>query len=145
MVSETDKAYIAGFIDGEGSIFATRSQRSISFRLTVTQKHRTVLDFIYDKYGGKFTLQSKNSGCWILAWYGRDAIQKVLLDLRPYIIEKRPQTDLVLEFFDTASCTNYRLDNVERQRRLTLADNLRVLNGGGRKYVVKGWKNHLSI
>ena len=93
MVSETDKAYIAGFVDGEGSFFIARAKWTPV--ISVVQKHLPVLEFIHKLYGGCFFKQSGN--CWVLRISQSAQITRLCGDIWPYLREKKEQAGILME------------------------------------------------
>lgn len=127
-LSAEEAAYIAGFVDGEGSIFfileprkANRSGFRISPRFEVAQVKPEVLHWIIDRCGGRlgFEDRSKKAGncqdCWKVQWKP-NAIRWVLRQIRPYLIVKARAADLMLEFLSlTTAQANYGKYSGERQ------------------------------
>jgi hypothetical protein len=102
-------AYIAGFFDGEGCISA-QSQKikgkyelfpRVSIQVTITQKHRMVLDLIREQYGGVISLKDKQHPCFQLRIVGKHEMKKFLLAIYPHSIEKKDQIELALRFIET--------------------------------------------
>ena len=50
-ITETDKAYLAGIIDGEGCINVTEDKQSTGIRVEVGSTDPRVIDWIYRKTG----------------------------------------------------------------------------------------------
>jgi len=117
-LSEPDKAYLAGLLDGEGYIGITRSsvgkgpkgtKRGFAYRLHVSV-HMTDLRpllFAAEKTGlgqaksrKKQKLSLRQSYVWNL-WSNQAA--QVLRALRPYFIVKAEQADLCLSFQDSVA------------------------------------------
>lgn len=110
--SETERAYFAGFFDGEGSISPRKRQsqwkrvpgyytRSYSFRVSITQVDQRPLVKLRECYGGilVFRDRSKLKNCkdvWMWALSGQAACRKFLNDIYPWIIVKRDAVDITL-------------------------------------------------
>lgn len=101
MPSNEDSAWAAGFFDGEGHIGITKntSARTFNLTLSVTQKRREPLDKIIGLFGGSCYLAHHNGQPKFWRWHlsGRKAAT-VLVFLLPYLIVKRQQALLAVEF-----------------------------------------------
>lgn len=100
--------YIAGFIDGEGSIQISKGtthrsgKRMYYLRLSVHQVDRRPLDELVSRWGGSLRLIEKSSAIskkpiheWVVT--GTNAA-RVLSEIEPYLISKREQAQLGLLF-----------------------------------------------
>ena len=108
MYSETDKAYLAGLIDGEGSIGIDNHGgiRSPSIRITLTNTDANMLAELKAIWGGWLSARRKRKLGWKsvadLIWAGKPA-SKVLRAIEPYVKAKRKQCQLALQFNETVS------------------------------------------
>jgi len=99
-------AYIAGILDGEGSVsIKVQSQKgrlyySICARISNTNEE--LIDYINMLIpGNKYSCNKETKGRLTLheiSWFGREAID-VLELLEPYLIVKRPLADIAKEFW----------------------------------------------
>jgi len=110
-----DKAWMAGFIDGEGCLTISRQIRkgrpSPAYRpyVTVANTNRSALEFFQSIYGGNIyhvheRRKDKQGKNWADAfdWYcPQPMIVKMLLDLMPYLRLKKRQAELIIEFIRT--------------------------------------------
>ena len=109
-LTEAQKAYIAGFIDGEGNLNIRKHPRSFNGKRYYTHSIRTVLtntdlrpiDFIQGLVGGKRYTRTQHLGvghqrCYSLALNGAES-QKLLKQILPYLIVKKEIADLMLEY-----------------------------------------------
>ena|SRR3989304_2829969 len=93
---QIDIAYIAGFIDGEGSIGTIKHHsNNRSPFVQVTQKDVQVLHYIQGIYGGRIIL-NKHTRCHILEFRKYDLIERILEDTLPYLRVKEKQAILTL-------------------------------------------------
>lgn len=140
MRSETDKAYLAGLVDGEGHITLTKSsQRNGSIRYTltvgVTNTHRATLEAIAAEWNGNLTEQRHRTdrGRPILSVvWGAQKAARVLEAIQPYMRIKSEQCRVALEFMATANPPEHRSRSVTdevRARRHELKAELQRLNG----------------
>lgn len=103
--SKTDLAYIAGFLDGDGSLMLQIKKRKdgrIKYRFMCTicfyqdSRHEKPLHFIRDVLGiGYFS--RRNDGMSELRINGFAQIHRILLDLMPFIRFKKRQASALCE------------------------------------------------
>lgn len=87
-------AYLAGFFDGEGSIYARNG-----LQVSVTQINRVPLLLLQSEFGGRVT-PARTTGSqseWRI--YGRPAAD-ALRAMFPYLIVKSEQAKLALQYAD---------------------------------------------
>lgn len=97
-VREVDKAYVAGFFDGEGSIQITRPRKSKGFTLhvSVAQSESTTLDWLCTLWGGSVSPHGRPG---ISVWrIHTAAAERFLTDIEPYLRIKRKQAQLAIAF-----------------------------------------------
>ncbi len=113
--SELDKAYAAAYIDGEGCITLAYSQSRAKSRsayvptVLVSSVGLAPLEFLRDRWGGSIRLNHRRERkrkdllvnerpvyTWGLA--SRMA-ETMLRDIRPYLLLKGAQADLVFEYY----------------------------------------------
>lgn len=93
-MAQVTKEYLAGFFDGEGCIHAHRNLKSISVYLT--QANPFILQMVADIYGGK-PKQNKTTKAY--AWEcPANSREKFLTDILPFVIVKRSQILLAIEW-----------------------------------------------
>lgn len=107
--------YLAGFMDGEGSIMLVRNKKGSKLlypRVCVTNTNRGILEKIAETFGGRIKThwnipnpRWKTAYAWTTT--SMEQTRWVLLCLRPYLILKRPQADAVLLWFETKDPTLY--------------------------------------
>lgn len=101
------RAYLAGFVDGEGCITIVRSSGQArckigySIRVDVGQKDGKLMDLLYGLYSGHISNEVKDNKYYHYRWtvYGKSAY-KFLHDIEPFLIIKREQARLTMEFFN---------------------------------------------
>ena len=115
-----DIAYIAGITDGEGSIgiYEVKSKegrpKGWSVKFTITGAHKPMIESLYNHYKfGNFTTQKRQATIknphtgadlknikqgWKWQVSRREEITKILEDIRPYLIEKADQADVMLAY-----------------------------------------------
>lgn len=105
-LSLTERAYIAGIVDGEGH-FRQRSRRTKDRRkiqnieLTVTNTNVELLHWLRDKVGGHVYQMTEKNSSWksCFYWYlgGTRRVKALLILLEPYLIVKKEAADKVLK------------------------------------------------
>lgn len=86
--------YIAGFFDGEGCIYAHHSACYI--QMEIGQNDRRPLDFIQQRYGGKIRRRD-NQWRWLCP---AASSERFLRDMLPYLLVKKEQAVLALQFLE---------------------------------------------
>lgn len=99
--------YFAGLFDGEGCISINKivgekqgyKRPGFQLRLSITNTNKEVLEEVQKKFGGKlYTRNRKNSRTyydWVVV--SKQCIE-VLESLKPYLIIKKRQAEIALEF-----------------------------------------------
>lgn len=139
-------AYIAGFLDGDGSIRVQLQPRKNSFRV------RTIISFaqkwgkepeikwIRNKLGIGYIYQ-RNDRITELKIEGHEAVKKILTTLRSYILFKKKQVVIMLKIIEL-------LENKEGDLRkiAALSDKISKLNyvTGKKKYTARYIKQFLK-
>jgi hypothetical protein len=128
-VPEAELAYIAGFFDGEGCISAVADRRGyVSVRLNISQKFDIPLLFIQARFGGN--IRWHRGTVWHWEAYG-DAALNMLRALLPYLMLKRPQAELAIEFLAARNGPGQHYTPGQRKRRLALATEISALKREG--------------
>lgn len=108
MITDT---YIAGFFDGEGCVYMQAYYKKgkyeihprCTMQISITQKNVIVLQEIQKIYGG--TISDKGN-CMVLRFTGKDKMYKFLSAISPYVIEKKKDVMLALQFIETMRSEN---------------------------------------
>lgn len=127
-----DAAYIAGFVDGEGCIFAYMRRDVIALRLHIVNTKRDVLDWIREVTGvGNVTRWATSSPKhanrydWIA---NAEAAGSVLAQILPYLRVKAAQADLALDILARLSDPAFKADRSwQRAKR----DAMKAMNARG--------------
>lgn len=104
-------AYLAGIIDGEGSVLMTKGQIDMKYKkicykvpLTVCNTSIVLLDWLVNNFGGNYTMKPLKKGMelrhsksynWNLHC---EKAAHVLEMVQPYLVIKRKQVELVLAY-----------------------------------------------
>ncbi len=112
-VSQTDAAWAAGFLDGEGFIGVTRAVRKgtgkVDFHvaMSASQIHRAPMDKLQSMFGGRVNHQENGfRGCFHWRVSG-ESVYHVLRIVLPYLVVKRKQAELTLDFGTVTPSKNY--------------------------------------
>lgn len=146
-VSEIDKARMAAFIDGEGSIFigATRRLRGrmkspqYRLQLIISNTNLVLMNWLKSTFDGSIYFvkyeKCKHLGKkQVMRWQVNERMAATLLEmLLPYFIVKKPQAEIALAFMDLKrkKPTVFTIDPMsveELSRREELAQEIRRLN-----------------
>ena len=110
--------YLAGYFDGEGSIFVQSRARNVraghrfktacshfEVGINLCNTHRSVLDAVALKYGGRVRsnknhLQPNTRQAWYWTCFGQP-LSRFLTDIEPHLVEKRRKVVAALFFLDT--------------------------------------------
>ena len=112
-------AYIAGFFDGEGtvSIAPNKTRKKVNYVLTVYiyQQDKAPLELIQKEFGGHFW--KGRDRCWHLQ-LGNAKAAHFLVSIYPFLIVKREEARIALEFRSTVDSTRRTpLTDEERGKR----------------------------
>ncbi len=103
-MQDTIFAYIAGFLDGDGSLMLQLKRRSdyaYGFQIRATlafyqkKSNRFILEWLRDKLKVG-VVRDRNDGISEYDLEGLAAVQQVLMQLEPYVILKREQVERAL-------------------------------------------------
>ena len=104
---ETDLAYAAGIIDGEGNIgiYANTSMAGYPryrLRVRVTNSDEWLIHWLKNNFGGSIGVQQQPEGKnWKPAWYWTiscNTAMNFLVEILPYLRLKKSQAELAIEF-----------------------------------------------
>lgn len=119
-LSMTQRAYLAGIVDGEGTITLAKSTRSvggITPLLSVANTDMKLINWLSNNIGGKVSVKAKpNERCKTgYRWYTcsvRDVLELIKM-VYPYLIIKKDNAEEVLSF------CKWRLSLAEKSRETT--------------------------
>lgn len=100
LLTDTQSAYIAGFLDGEGSIMVINHRGVAHLVLSATNGDRGVLDWLAATTGvGAVSAHRQATAKHRATWFWKcsaEAVESVLRQIRPYLRVKGAQADLAL-------------------------------------------------
>lgn len=140
MFTVANLAYLAGIIDGEGSIglehlSPTKSRKKSYYvcRLTVINTSKKLMERLVNTFNGSYNTRKKIEGrklCYRWHVFGDD-LEKALNLLFPYLDLKKPQAELVLEYRKTVHSTGYLINDQILEFRKSLWLKCKHLNSVG--------------
>jgi hypothetical protein len=114
MSAQSNAAYLAGFMDGEGSFSIVKTYqikqrvdgskvKNIRYHLHVkiTNTNKTVLDWIVEHFGGQLSNKKQVREWkpkWDLTITGNASMERFILAIMPYLIVKKKQAQTALDF-----------------------------------------------
>jgi len=113
--SRTDLAYIAGFLDGDGSLMLQLKKRKdgksqLRFMTTIClyqdTRHEKTLEWMRNVFGIGY-LSRRKDGITELRINGYQQVNQILRDLQPFIKFKKVQTDALLQASAVLSETTF--------------------------------------
>jgi len=126
--SEVERAYIAGFLDGDGCIMATiekHSEKKFGFRVRVTlkisQSDRKIIDWFYSKSGVGYVQKNRTTHDWIVR--DQSVVREIIQLLLPYLKVKKQQAQNAIIILNSKIISQQDLLRIAR-----LADALSRLN-----------------
>ena len=108
-MNETIRAYIAGFLDGDGSVFFQLVRRSgyvygyqvrASLCFYQNTKNKEGLLWLKEQLGSGY-IRDRTGSMSDMAIVGYAEVKRVLLLVRPYVVFKKPQVEQALILLDT--------------------------------------------
>lgn len=142
-IQKTDLAYIAGFLDGDGSIMVQVKNRRgtlkgwrIMFTICFYQdtRHESPLFWIRKKLGIGYISRRKD-GITELRVNGYERVEKILKDLKDYVKFKKQQVAIFLRILKLIGRRNF--TQLKRSKRLEIAD---MIYDSRKLTYQSGWK-----
>lgn len=130
-----DLAYIAGFLDGDGSIMIQVKRRADApkgWRIMATIcfyqdiRHKAPLVWMRDVFGIGY-ISNRNDNITELRINGYNAVKKILLELQPFIKFKRKQVIYALRTLTRLE--KKPIATISKEERLAIADDIIALRG----------------
>ena len=137
-LSPTDTAYIAGLIDGEGTVTLCRKHRNENHQLAISISNTEIemLNYVHDAIGAgkithKRTTKQHHTPSYCYAIYNRQALallKQVLPFLKTY---KRKRAQLILEKYLSLTPRNGKYTARMQQMRNEFVKNIFAIKYGG--------------
>ena len=130
--------YLAGIIDGEGSIHielqrANNTCRKIdyfSIRLVVINTNVELMEWLHKNFKGKITKRKDIPGrrsCYVWSVFSFNAA-KILEECLPYMIIKKQLAEIIIEFMNTKPKDIWNVSAEVQEHRKFLYDRMKKLN-----------------
>ena len=98
---------MAGYLDGEGCIRLFNGGKYFTPRVAIENTYYAGLVEIQKEFGGRLSVVRRAKGNWRTAWRwefaATEEVRKFLLNILPYLREKKPQALVMLEALDLPS------------------------------------------
>ena len=138
-LSQTDIAYFAGIMDGEGSISLKKvnTEYKPKYRpcMTVGSTDPLLVRWILDRFGGSPSVlkakSPKHKHFFKIDWQSKDDVKTILHLLIPYLIIKKRQAELVLSAVDLLPGLGRKLNDEDRELLEEAAAGIASLNQRG--------------
>lgn len=140
-LSDSDIAYIAGFVDGDGCIAYNKTKHknksrfpnpTYSIQCIVTNKHRSILEWFKELFSGTIRdidrIHCGKREIFSIWLTSGDTCRRLLGTILPYLKVKRKQAELVLAFKPKRKVGRKRLTKDELENRERLYQQIRKLN-----------------
>src|SRR3990167_4185123 len=138
-------SYIAGLIDGEGSISISKLIRkdkqhwkpAYNGFVCIGNTSKVMIDLIIETFGGTYTTECVPYRKPMYKWMTRSSekVIRILESLLPYLKVKSEQAKIVIEFCKTKQTKGFQRKNgvpkMELQRREGLFHKIREINATG--------------
>ena len=134
-ISEVDKSYIAGIIDGEGCIYLgfnktiNSTRGSFTAGITVEMACKSVPEWIFKRVGGTLSSRQRPHSDKIM-WQWKisgGSSREFLKDIKHYLVEKQKEAELYLDFGkNITTCGRVEISDEERDRRLNLIQEMKL-------------------
>jgi hypothetical protein len=134
--TEAEIAYLAGIIDGEGCIYVWmhKDTKRVSLHVTIRMTDENVIKWIHERFEGRYSSHARKRPNWKplyeVRWIGRYG-KNLLRVVRPYLIGKRKQAELALEWPVLSQHDWHKLPSWCEGKRETIRQELCKLNRKG--------------
>lgn len=119
--------YMAGLLDGEGTIGIARARASAQYRfpyISVTSTTYEIVEWLQENFGGSIRKHTERNERWKQAWSWKvarwDDIEDILTGCLPYMLEpeKVRRGNLLLSEYKAITVRNGKYTNEQRERKL---------------------------
>lgn len=139
-LSETEAAYLAGIVDGEGSLTismgVSHGTVNIVPEISIANNKYALMQWLLDRVSGSvYGRIHKGNQATSYTWKCTNSLRVPLLQrLLPYLLLKQRQAEIVIEIADQIRANSYRgkrLPDEALLQRLQLVSEIRTLNKRG--------------
>lgn len=138
IATETEIAYLAGLLDGEGYISIVKTGKHHAPILNITNTDLALLLWVQMRFGGAlYRVLAGKAGdrakdCHRLQWNSTAEIARILVMVQPYLVAKGKQAELVIEFIALPGGKGKKLSQETIEARGDLHLSAKSLNKKGR-------------
>ena len=133
LMTEIEKAYMAGFLDGEGCISIRYDRGGTQLRLAITQTNIEQLDEISNVWGGRLYISPGKVKFSQLSWCGQAALP-ILKAVLPYLKLKQKQAKLAIFYLEELCNNGCNLTSSQWSCRIEVYRLIKQLNSDTYKY-----------
>lgn len=143
-LTEAELGYMAGIIDGEGTLsiqFTRRSKKEGRTRrlrpyLEISNTNQNLIIWLREKIGIGQVMERKrikphHKTPYILKIHSKERLKELLLTLKPYLIVKIQQANKIIEFAE--------LDSHDSKNKQRIKDEINNINRKGDKGCISSW------
>jgi len=132
-LEEVEKAYLAGIVDGEGTVTLTRHRKKETPgpRVAVANNNLKLLEWIKSRVGGVIVSKKKRKPHYSdsYAWYAQqDRAIRFLDEIKQYLIIKKPHADLILQKYKSVTHRAGKYTPEMLRKKMRLVAQIRKLN-----------------
>ncbi|MFC1510767.1 LAGLIDADG family homing endonuclease [Candidatus Margulisiibacteriota bacterium] len=132
-MDKTEKAYLAGIIDGEGTVTLARHHKNQtpSPHITVANSSLPLLKWIKKKFGGcicrkkTYKAHHRQTYVWGVSY---DNALRLLEKIKDYLIIKKPQANLILKKYKATTMRTGKYTPKMLKAKMKLVAKIRKLN-----------------
>ena len=132
-MEDTEKAYLAGIIDGEGTVTLSRRKpnQTPSPNVSVSNSNLPMLRWIKNNVGGcistkkRYQSHHRQTYVWALSY---DKALSLLRKIEKYLIIKKPQAKLILEEYKASTIRTGKYTKELLKKKMKLVARIRELN-----------------
>ena len=126
-------AYLAGYVDGDGSIFAKRytqkkGTKVFSCHLEISSTFQPICEYFFHEFGGGFSKkpeQRKNrKPSWVWRTSSSQRLSHIFKEIEPYLILKKKSAQLSLSLIETIINSTPHVGNPVTKETLNYRDEL---------------------
>ena len=109
-ITETDLAYMAGIIDGEGCLNISKTRKYRYCRLTIANTDKFLMKWLVDKFGAgaqnrehrRSTEERKNrKPCYIFLVAAQNELHELLIRVEKYLVIKKVKARECIDYIET--------------------------------------------
>jgi hypothetical protein len=130
---EVEKTYLAGIVDGEGTVTLMRHHKNETPVpcVSVANNNLALLQWIKDRLGGHisskkvYNIWHKKSYVWLAK---QDRALRILNEIKKYLLVKKPQADLITEKYKSVTHRAGKYTPEMLKKKMELVAQIRKLN-----------------